>query len=380
VPSFRRKKQRTVHDVLVELGMSPEAIEEAEAAGTDQLLAIDGLVLPEKGRYTIDELAAKVGAEVAVIRAFWRGLGFVDPDAEERAFNKRDVTTLKALVDLTDDGRIDPGLSLQVARVIGVSMAQVATAVVDASFARSEERRSAESTDDEDHTIDDGLQAVRAGELLPFISDVLDYSFRRHLRAATRRRVAVASAADGAGQVIGFADLVRFTELSLQVPAEELTQVVGRFDQMVHEIVIRHEGRIVKMIGDAAMFTVVDPVHGALIAIELSEAAADDDQLPGLRVGMASGPVLARDGDLYGPVVNLASRLGTIGRAGAVNVSQEVRNSIAGDPRFNLRSLGTRALRHIGDVRVYRLRPSAAWAAHPVTRAGESIGESSESI
>ena len=68
---------------------------------------------------------------------------------------------------------------------------------------------------------------------------------------------------------------------------------------------------------------------------------------------MASGPVLARDGDVYGPVVNMASRLVTVGRAGAVNVSQELRDALAGDRRFALRSLGDRSLRHIGNVRVY---------------------------
>ena len=132
----------------------------------------------------------------------------------------------------------------------------------------------------------------------------------------------LASSVDGVSQVVGFADLVRFTELSLQLDDHELADLVGRFDQLVHRVVVRHDGRIVKMIGDAAMFTVVDPAQAALVALELTDAAAHDDRLSPLRVGMASGQVLARDGDLYGPVVNLASRLGTIGRAGAVNVNE----------------------------------------------------------
>lgn len=371
VPTFRRKKQRSVRDVLVELGMSAEEIDDAEASGIDQLLAIDGLVLPEKSRYTIDELAARVGTDVEAVRTFWRGLGFVDPIADERVFNKRDVTTLKALVDLTEAGRLDPAVSLQVARVVGVSTAQIATAVVDAAFARSEQRRQEHADADADPDADadsepDGTQAVRAGELLPFLSDVIDYSFRRHLRAATRRRVDVTTG-DGVGQVVGFADIVRFTELSLQLPTEELTRALDRFGETVHTIVVRHGGRIVKMIGDAAMFTVNDAAAAALIATELASAVADDEQLSGVRIGMAGGPVLARDGDLFGPVVNMASRLGTIGRAGAINVNTEVRTALAGDRRFVLRSLGTKPLRHIGDVRVYRLRANPAWSAHPST-------------
>ena len=117
------------------------------------------------------------------------------------------------------------------------------------------------------------------------------------------------------------------------------------------------------MIGDAAMFTVVDPAGAAMVALELADEVAAEPRLSGLRIGMASGAALARDGDLYGPVVNLASRLVTIGRAGAINVSQEVRDALAGDRRFALRSLGKRTLRHIGEVRVYRLRPGPDWGS-----------------
>ena len=365
---FLRRKPRTVREVLEEQGVPAEIIDAAELAGTDELLAIDAVVLPKPGRFSIDELADRVGTDVAVIRLFWRALGFVDPGEGERSFTKRDVRVLKSLLQLTAEGLVDTDLSLRVARVVGVSMAQVATAVVDASETRSEQRRenAIDPTGDEPAAADrgdSGSLPVRAAELLPFMSEVIDYSFRRHLRAAARRRLDLANSVDGVTQVIGFADLVRFSELSLQLDEQELDRVVGQFDQLVNHIVVRHHGRIVKMIGDGAMFTVTDPINAAQVALELSDAAAADPHLPGLRIGLASGQVLARDGDLYGPVVNLASRLVSVGRGGAVNVDQGVRDAIVSDRRFGLRSLGERNLRHIGDVRVYRLRPGRDWAA-----------------
>lgn len=355
---FRLKRARTIREVLEAQGLPPETIDEAEAAGTAELLAIDAVALPGKAKFTIDELAAKVGVEVSVVQAFWRALGFVDPIAEERTFTKHDVAILKTLVALTDEGMIDSVIALQVARVIGMSLAGVATAVVDAGAARSEERREVAAAAEDPDDADDGVGslAVRAGELLPFISEVIDYSFRRHLRAATRRRVVLATSDGGEVQVVGFADIVRFSELSLHLDEGELARVVGRFDAMVHDVVVSHEGRVVKMIGDAAMFSVVDPAQAALVALELCDEVARDPVLSGLRIGMASGPILARDGDLYGPVVNVASRLVGIGRAGAVNVDQGLRDALAGDRRFQFRSLGQRNLRHIGDMRVYRLR------------------------
>ena len=339
--------------------MPPETIDEAEASGTAELLAIDAVVLPGKAKLTIDELAAKVGVEADVVRSFWRALGFVEFDDDERSYSKHDVAILKSLVALTQDGLVDPGIALQVARVIGMSLANVATAVVDAGAERSEERREAAalSGTEEGAVVDPSGLAVRAGELLPFMSEVIDYSFRRHLRAAARRRVVLASSPGAVTQTIGFADLVRFSELSLHLDDRELADLVGRFDSLVHDVVVGHHGRIVKMIGDAAMFSVVEPAQAALIALELVDAVEHDSILGGLRVGLASGPVLERDGDLYGPVVNTASRLAAIGRAGAINVNQSLRGELAGDRRFALRSLGQRNLRHIGEVRVYRLRP-----------------------
>lgn len=355
---FRLKKQPTVREVLENLGMSAEEIDEAETSGTDGLLAIDSVALPERGKFTIDEVARKVGTDIEVVRAFWRASGFVDFDQDEPAFSKRDVSILKSLVGLTRDGLVDDDLALQVARVVGLSMAQVATAVVDA--AESPQAEPSDARDEGSGPQADGSLAVSAGELLPFMADVIDYSFRRHLRAATRRRILLASAVGGRGEVVGFADLVRFTEISGQLEDHELAGLVGWFDQIVNSVVVRHQGRVVKMIGDAAMFSAVDPVQAASIALELSEAVANEPRLSGLRVGMAQGPVVARDGDLYGPVVNRASRLVAIGRAGAINVDQELCDAIRSDDRFALRSLGFRTLRHIGEVRVYRLRPNNA--------------------
>lgn len=338
--------------MLDDLGFEAEAIDEAEETGTAELLAIDGLVLPERGKLTLAELADKVGAEPDAVREFWRSLGFVEPVEDERIFTKTDVKILKSLVGLTEAGVIDEAIALQLGRVLGQSMAQIATAVVDATEAQIADAR-------DNHDLPDIGLAGRAADLVPFLTEAVDYTFRRHLRAATRRRVDLATLVDGAGQVIGFADLVRFTELSLRLDDDELATLVGRFDDLVHRIVVEHDGRIVKMIGDAAMFTVVDPAQGALIALEMAEAVAAEDSLGSLRIGMAYGPILSRDGDLYGPVVNMASRLVGIGRAGAVNVSQELRDGIAADSRFALRSLGKKPLRHIGDTRVYRLRRGA---------------------
>lgn len=347
---YRLRRARTLRQVLEGLGLDEESIEEAEQTGTAEMLAIDRLVLPDPGRYTLGELAAKIEVEPEVVRVFWRSLGFVEPIEDEPVFTKTDVRILSRLGDLVESGAVDPAVTLRMARVLGQTMAQLATAVIDAT----ESQASTREGDGESASL-----AVRARELLPFLSEAVDYSFRRHLRAAARRRVDVALADDVEGQVIGFVDLARFSELSLRLDDVDLTSVVDRFDVLVHRVVVDHGGRIVKMIGDAAMFTVATPAAGASIALDLVAAVAGDRALPGVRVGLAAGPVISRDGDLYGPTVNLASRLVGVGWAGAINVNETLRDALRGDRRFSVRTIGTRSLRHIGEVPVWRLRPGA---------------------
>lgn len=355
----RKSTRRTVREVLEQAGLTPEEIDAAEADGTDELLAIDRVVLPDALEYDIDELAATSGLGVEEIRGYWRALGFADPDPGERVFSKIDVEILQS-VAAVQDGLVDPILSMQMTRVLGSSMARFAAAVVEAGEARSSGRHEAIADGEAEVAAEyeASTLAVQSANLLPFLTEVMEYAFRRHLRAAARRRITLAGVPEGDGLTVGFADMVRFTKLSQRLDDHDLARLVTQFDELTNEIVATNGGRIVKMIGDEAMFAVEAPDQAAHIALELAAVFGERDDLPGVRVGLASGPVLARDGDVYGPVVNLASRVVETARVDTVIVSESIRDHLADDSRFKLRSVGTKRLRHIGTVRLYRLKPA----------------------
>jgi adenylate cyclase len=65
----------------------------------------------------------------------------------------------------------------------------------------------------------------------------------------------------------------------------------------------------VKLIGDAALFACDEPAAGIAIGLDLLEALDHDPGLPAGRVSLAAGTVVTLQGDVYGPVVNLAARL-----------------------------------------------------------------------
>ncbi len=340
-------RPKTLRELALSVGIDEEAISRAEAEGSLGLLVIDHIVVPEKGIYTQDEVIAQTGLGDDG-RRFWRALGFSDPDPDERMFSQIDLEMLQLVGAVLRLDLLDHDVALQMARVIGSSMERIAQSHIDGIEARLDSGAS---------ELDEQIAVLRAGLLLPTMPRILEYAWRRHLQSAARRRLVRDSMETGQRVVcVGFADLVGFTALSQQLEDEQLVRVVDRFEATAYDIIGAAGGRVVKMIGDEVMFEVVDPIRAATVALDLSAAYHDDESVSDVRVGLALGPVLSREGDLFGPTVNLASRIVSIAFAGSVVVSGEVHDVLAQDERFAFKSLRTRYLKNIGRVQLYAVR------------------------
>jgi adenylate cyclase len=240
------------------------------------------------------------------------------------------------------------------ARVIGSSMARIAEA-------ETAPGSTPIMVPSGDSVLDADEFARSAGASLPAMARLLEYVWRRHLQAATRRAMLIRLRSGDQGispvMAVGFADMVGFTMLSQHLSDRDLAAVVSRFEELAHDIVTSMGGRVVKMIGDEAMFVVSSAADAARIGLALAEAYADDALLSDVRVALAIGPVLVQDGDFYGPVVNLASRLVGIANPGTVLVSDEVHDALAVEApgEFASRALRPRTVKDIGRVQVWRL-------------------------
>ena len=168
---------------------------------------------------------------------------------------------------------------------------------------------------------------------IPLIGEMMEFAWRRHLHGATKRAISFRTASRSGelpDMAIGFADMVGFTVLSRHLSDEDLELVVSRFEDIAFDVVAELGGRVIKMIGDEVLFVADDPFVAARIGLGLADAYAGDDLLSDVRVALAYGPVLARDGDVFGPVVNLASRIVAVARRGSVLVSAEMRTYLLG--------------------------------------------------
>jgi adenylate cyclase len=352
-----------VRAVLLARGVSDEEIATALAEDRLDLLAIDHLMMRSPRRLTLKEIAAESDVDNEEAARLWSALGFPQVGEDEPYFTEDDLHALGLVHGLVSLGIRDLDTTVQLTRVMGLSMARLAEAVVAATAAAASDDGSPtpRPATGEDHiTIAENV-AFASELVLPGMEQLIIYGWRRHIQAATRRyatmRRELASESSTAGALtIGFADMVGFTALSQQLDAHELARVVDRFESVAHVTVVGNGGRIVKMIGDEVMYVSDEPRRGVEIALALVEAYSDDDLLSDVRVGLATGPVLAREGDYFGTPVNRASRLVNIADAGMVLGGRDVHDAVGDSPDIVSTRLGSRTLKDLGRVEIFAVK------------------------
>lgn len=303
-----------------------------------------------KVEFTPLDVARETQFPLDELRRLWRALGFPPVPDSERAFTRSEIDTLRNVRRFLEEQGTDPEVLVQLTRVTGQSLARIADAQVTDAAQRVNQRAAETTPEIARSELIARIQVLAAG-----FDQLMGYVWRRHLVAAALRIAATPSATDRP-LTIGFADLVGFTTLSQALEPSELAVVVDRFEAVAYDHIVERAGRVVKMIGDEVMFAVEDDAAAAESALALVEAHARDDTLPDVRVGLASGPTLAWEGDLFGPTVNLASRLVNLARPRSVLVSEELGERLKSLPEFELRHLRAVRLQGIGAVRSWVLR------------------------
>jgi adenylate cyclase len=192
---------------------------------------------------------------------------------------------------------------------------------------------------------------------VPF-EQLLIYSWRRHLAAAVGRVEALGAADEDlhTTQVtVGFADLVSFTALSNEMDEDRLADMVEIFESRCADVVAGRHGRVIKTLGDSVLFVSEDPVKAMQIALTIIDVIGNDNRLPDVRVGLATGSVIMRLGDVFGPPVNMAARLTRVARRNRVITDRETAEMLPPD-QFQTRALPERPVRGFGLIEPYTVR------------------------
>ena len=124
-----------------------------------------------------------------------------------------------------------------------------------------------------------------------------------------------------------FADVSGSTKLYETAGDAVAHAAIEKCVNLMREKTLNAKGRVVKTIGDEVMSAFLTADAAADAAIEMQSAISE---LPpvggtqiGIRIGFNHGPVVERDGDVFGDAVNLAARLAGVATKGQIITARD---------------------------------------------------------
>lgn len=302
-------------------------------------------ILRDHLHLTNAEVAERGGLTLDRTSQLWRNLGFPDP-GNEPVFGEADVEAVSIVASTIKYGVMDERTVFRLTRALGQTMAKLADWEVSILVDQLE-------TDVADGRSENRLDAAvsLAIAATPRFDRLMLHVWHRHLAAAAMR-LETQGAADEelltTTMSVGFADMTRFTSLSNRLDQVELAAVVEDFETRCGDIVTAGGARIIKTMGDAMLFVHHDPAQATRISLDVVTGIGSRPNLPDVRVGLATGSVISRLGDVFGPPVNLASRLSDVARANRVLVDRTTADALVDD--FDTRVLPPRPIRGFGNL------------------------------
>jgi adenylate cyclase len=279
------------------------------------------------------------------------GLPAPEPTDPTRAGDER---VLRAFLDAWSVA--DPEITLRAARTFGDAVRRAAEAWValfDEAVSRPLEGRFATVDELADRVVGPASRINAAGhELLVWLLD-------RHLdRAMTELNVdALERELERRGLVttgpahppaIAFVDIADYTRMTEQLGDDVAARLAVRLAEVADVAARRHRGRVVKLLGDGVLLSFERPRDAITAALAIATSMADEG-LPATHAGIDAGPIISRDGDVYGATVNTAARVAARAAAGDVLVTKRVVEEAKGGP-FRFDPIGAATFKGVAGV------------------------------
>jgi len=319
---------------------------------------IDVATLGGELKYTIDDVAELTGISPDHIQVFGRWLGRPSIRTEDMRFAESDVETLKYAVAYAKRENLDFRTMGSTVRGIASALNRLAVREVESVIQKTAREQNLSDSEARLAVATSGL--THGEDLLPLIEHI----WRRQYGSVLRRLTTSVITQRGIFgddrdypilRAVGFADLVDFTARTKNATAAEFAELIRDFSDTAWDIVHERGGRIVNFIGDA-VFYVADSVQtGAEIGLALAKHG-QTGICGQARVGMVWTRVLLSHGDVFGPGVNLASRICAMAEPGEMLIGPASTAQLLPNPKYLVVPQLPVEARGIGTIAVSRLR------------------------
>ncbi len=145
---------------------------------------------------------------------------------------------------------------------------------------------------------------------------------------------------------IMFTDIVGYTAL-MQGDEEVAMKARSRHREVFETQHALHHGEIVQYYGDGALSVFTSAIEAVNCAIEIQRLLQEGEPIVPIRIGVHMGDIVYNQTEVYGDGVNIASRIESMGVAGAILISGKINDELINIHQIATRSLGYFALKNI---------------------------------
>ncbi len=307
--------------------------------------------LGEPSGRTFEVFAGTLGDRAALLPGIYAALGLAPPmpDTVMRKDEEQVIADFVELWSLVDDR---PEIYLRAARIAGDGVLRIQAATQDLfdelggppGYQIAKGKSPAEAM----------RPALRLG---PVLAEQMVWLQARHQEHEVFSRIVTyveetliqAGRGDRHGQqpAIAFIDLTGYTEMTASAGDEQAARSATLLQDLAASAVRSRRGRVVKLLGDGVMLQYPSMVD-AIVSVRDLMATIAAAGLPLAHAGIAAGPLVVRDGDVYGHTVNLAARIASHAGAGELLVAADGVDQPTAD-RLELEGAESAILKGIAD-------------------------------
>ncbi|MFL5677358.1 MAG: hypothetical protein ACJ77X_06970 [Chloroflexota bacterium] len=338
-------------------GVPLDALLDASRAGAISLTYYDELHPPPArlSDRSYAEFLASLGLGRESVRRLFAAFGLAEPDAATHLTVADEELIAMMVATAVDTGQ--PDLALRAVRMFGEAArraADGALGVYGEAAARSDEELRGLPIDDLfERRLRPWARFARvSGTLAAWLMDrhmsrAIDEYSVMETELVLERSGFVPSRLEVTPAVV-FIDLTGFTRMTEERGDDVAAEVAMRLGEVALETVASRGGRIVKLLGDGVLVRFDDAVAAADGALDLL-VALPRAGLPTAHAGLSAGPLIVREGDVFGRTVNLAARVADVTPDGRLFAPASVGADLDPD-RFRITPAGQSILQGIGSV------------------------------